>query len=64
MAVQRHRIAHRLSPLLTPRSVAIVGASPREGSTGLTIMETLAGLAFDGPVYPVNPRYDEIGGET
>ena len=27
-------------------------------------METLAGLAFDGPVYPVNPRYDEIGGQT
>ncbi len=64
MAFQRTRINHRLSPLLTPRSVAVVGASPREGSTGLTIMQTLAGLDFDGPVFAVNPRYEEIDGQT
>ena len=63
MAPQRTRIAHRLSPLLTPRSVAVVGASPREGGTGLTIMQTLAELDFDGPVFAVNPRYEEIGGQ-
>lgn len=64
MTFQRQRIDHRLSPLLTPRSVAVVGASTREGSTGLTIMQTLAELGFDGPVFPVNPRYDEVDGQA
>ncbi|MGH6717996.1 MAG: CoA-binding protein, partial [Alphaproteobacteria bacterium] len=56
------RIAHRLAPLLTPGSVALVGASPRPGNTGATIMATLRGLGFVGPLYPINPRYDEVAG--
>jgi acyl-CoA synthetase (NDP forming) len=59
---KRRRIDHWLSPLLTPRSVAVVGASPREHSTGLSIIQKLGELAFDGPIYPVNPRYGEVGG--
>ena len=58
----RRRIGHRLSPLLTPRSVAVVGASNREGSTGRSVIEKLDELRFDGPVYPVNPRYREVLG--
>jgi acyl-CoA synthetase (NDP forming) len=54
---------HRLAPLLTPRSVALVGASPRPGNTGATIMATLRGLGFTGPLFPINPRYDEVSGE-
>lgn len=61
-APKRRRIDHWLSPLLTPRSVAVVGASPREHSTGLSIIQKLDELAFDGPIYPVNPRYGEVGG--
>ncbi len=61
-AVPRRRIGHRLSPLLTPRSVAVVGASGREGSTGRTVIEKLDELGFDGPVYPVNPRHGAILG--
>lgn len=57
------RIDHRLSPLLTPRSVALVGASPREGNTGLTIMGTLRGLGFEGRLFPVNPKASEVAGE-
>jgi len=57
------RIEHRLAPLLTPRSVALVGASPRPGNTGATIMATLRSLGFAGPLYPVNPRCDEVAGE-
>ncbi|MEX2648914.1 MAG: acetate--CoA ligase family protein [Alphaproteobacteria bacterium] len=55
---------HALAPLLTPRSVALVGASPRPGNTGATIMATLRGLGFDGPLWPVNPRYEEVAGEV
>lgn len=63
MSFQRRRIGHRLSPLLTPRSIAVVGASPRPHSIARTLRETLAGFDFDGPVFAVNPRYEEIGGE-
>lgn len=62
MDIVRKRINHALSPLLTPRSVAVVGASPREHSTGLTVIEKLDALSFDGPIYPVNPRYESVAG--
>lgn len=48
-----------LEPLFRPRSVAIVGASPRP-SVGRYIFDTLAEFGFPGVVYPVNPRYDAI----
>ncbi|OWU84384.1 hypothetical protein ATO6_11765 [Oceanicola sp. 22II-s10i] len=49
-----------LAPLYDPKSIAVVGASPRAGSFGGRTVENLAG--FDGAVYLVNERYDEIGG--
>ena len=48
-----------LEPLFRPRSVAIVGASPRP-SVGRYIFDTLGAFGFPGPVYPVNPRYEAI----
>jgi len=47
--------------LLTPSSVAVVGASP-SSFVGRILLENLRTLGFAGPVYPVNPRYDEILG--
>ena len=61
--MRRRRIAHRLQPLLVPSSVAVVGATPREHATGRSVLETFRDLGFDGPVYPVNPRYKEIAGQ-
>lgn len=54
--------AHALAPLLSPRSIAFVGASERRGSPGNNaIREALRG-GFAGKLYPVNPRYKEIDG--
>lgn len=50
----------QLERLIAPRSIAIVGASPRAGSFGLRTIENLA--HFRGAIYPVNARYQEIGG--
>src|SRR2546430_1338852 len=48
--------------MLEARSVAIVGASVREGSVGnQSLVELLEG-GFEGDIYPVNPKYDEILG--
>ncbi len=61
--MRRRRIEHRLQPLLVPSSVAVVGATLREHATGRSVLETFRDLDFDGPVYPVNPRYGDIAGE-
>jgi acetyltransferase len=52
----------KVEALLNPTSVAILGA--RENPTGWTarIFGTLQRFNFPGPVYPVNPRHDEIWG--
>ena len=52
--------AHSLDFLLKPRSVAVIGASRREGSIGNKIFNNLLGSSFKGPVYPVNPQADVI----
>jgi acetyltransferase len=51
-----------IEALFKPKSVAIVGASPRAASVGNNIVQNLLDRAFAGAIYPVNPRYDEICG--
>ncbi|HEX2555494.1 MAG TPA: bifunctional acetate--CoA ligase family protein/GNAT family N-acetyltransferase [Microvirga sp.] len=53
---------YRLDRLFAPRSVVLVGASPREGSLGRTVLANLRGAGFAGPIRLVNPRYREIDG--
>ncbi len=51
-----------LDALLRPRSIAIIGASAREGSFGLRLLSAITSGRYRGAVYPINPRYEEIGG--
>ena len=51
---------HQLDRLLNPKSVAVIGASPREGSWGKTTIENLRGIGFAGTIYPVNPRWQQV----
>jgi acyl-CoA synthetase (NDP forming) len=48
--------------MLEARSVAVVGASVREGSVGNQSLVELRDGGFEGAVYPVNPKYDEVLG--
>jgi acetate---CoA ligase (ADP-forming) len=57
---ERPRIS--LRPMLEARSVAVVGASSRPDSFGEQLILQLRAGRFDGDIYPVNPRYDEILG--
>jgi acetyltransferase len=43
-----------LSPLLAPRSVAVIGASDREGNLGGLAVRFLGKFGYAGPVWPVN----------
>ncbi len=53
-----------LDALLTPRSVALIGASARPGSVGNTIARNLIAGGFKGPVYFVNPKHTAIEGHA
>ncbi|MGC9119093.1 MAG: acetate--CoA ligase family protein [Thermoproteus sp.] len=48
-----------LAPLISPKSVALVGASPKQASVGYVIFENLANR-FKGTAYFVNPKYDVV----
>jgi acyl-CoA synthetase (NDP forming) len=48
--------------MLEARSVAVVGASVREGSVGNQSVVELVEGGFEGAIYPVNPKYDEVLG--
>ena len=52
----------RLSPLLAPRSVAIVGASPRENTLGNNVVVNLRRFGYAGRIFPVHPSAPEVAG--
>ncbi len=49
-----------LTKLFHPRSVAIVGASTKSHKVGNTVLRNLVNSGFQGQLYPVNPKYNEI----
>jgi acetyl coenzyme A synthetase (ADP forming)-like protein len=48
--------------LFSPKSIAIIGASQKALSIGNVITENLLKYEYKGPIYPINPRADEILG--
>jgi acetyltransferase len=44
-----------------PKGVALIGATPKSHTGGCSLLTNLT-LGYDGPIYPVNPRYPEILG--
>lgn len=53
---------HYLSPLFSPKSVAVIGASSRIDSVGEIVFKNMLGSGFQGKLYAVNPNHDEIQG--
>ena len=51
-----------LDGLLKPKSVAVIGASNATGKIGNTVMVNLKESKYQGAVYPINPKADEIEG--
>ena len=51
-----------LDPLFAPHSVAVIGASTKEGSVGQAVLTNLIMNRFNGIVYPVNPKASGILG--
>jgi acetate---CoA ligase (ADP-forming) len=60
-----HRaVVASLRPFFQPASVAVLGASPRPGSIGGTVVRNIAEGGFAGPVYAVNRAGESVAGVT
>ena len=51
-----------LNALFNPGSVAVIGASTKELSIGNRIIKNLQDFGYRGPIYPINPKADEVRG--
>jgi len=51
-----------LSPLFNPRSIAIIGASADLSKVSGRPLRFLLDHKYNGKIYPVNPKYEEIAG--
>jgi acyl-CoA synthetase (NDP forming) len=50
----------RLSSILRPKSIAVIGASSSPDKLGHEIMKNILDSGFQGTVYPINPKADAI----
>jgi acetyltransferase len=53
---------HYLTPLFEPQSVAIVGASEKEGKVGAVLLSNMLAAGFRGALFAVNPKYASVQG--
>jgi acetate---CoA ligase (ADP-forming) len=55
-------MSHPLVSLFAPRSVAVLGASPRTGTTGNSTVRNLIDFGFKGRIFPIHPTASEVCG--
>ena len=53
-----------IDAILNPGSIAIVGASTHPAKQGHTYVSALREFGFQGQVYPINPKAEEVAGYT
>ena len=61
---QRERSASvaSLRPVFTPASVAVIGASRRQGTVGRSVLDNIKSGGYLGRLYAVNPNASQIAG--
>src|SRR5271156_119738 len=53
---------HGLDRFLSPRSIAVIGASPEPHRIRGALLRLLRKNSFPGAIYPINPSYEDIHG--
>jgi acetyl coenzyme A synthetase (ADP forming)-like protein len=64
---QRYRpsqdeIVRAMNRIMRPDAVAVIGASSEDGKIGNSVMKNLVNGGYQGKIYPINPKADEILG--
>jgi acetyl coenzyme A synthetase (ADP forming)-like protein len=57
---EHHAESASVARVLTPKSVAVIGASRNPDTVGHQALRNLLSGGFDGPVYPVNPGAEQV----
>jgi acetyltransferase len=60
--ILRYKEWQPLDAIFAPRSVAVIGATEKQGSVGRTILWNLISSPFGGTVFPVNPKRSNVLG--
>jgi acetyl coenzyme A synthetase (ADP forming)-like protein len=66
-APQRYRpsqdeIVRQMNRIMKPDAVAVIGASAEDGKIGNSVMKNLINGGYQGKIYPIHPKADEIMG--
>lgn len=48
--------------IMQPNAVAVIGASPEAGKIGNSVMKNLINGGYEGAIYPIHPRAEEVEG--
>jgi acetyl coenzyme A synthetase (ADP forming)-like protein len=53
-------ILQAMRRIMQPDAVAVIGASPEDGKIGNSVMKNLINGGYEGSIYPIHPRAEEI----
>ena len=56
-------IVAAMQHIMNPKAVAVIGASEGEGKIGNSVMKNIINGGYQGELYPINPKADEILGK-
>jgi len=55
-------IVRAMKRIMMPKAVAVIGASAETGKIGNSVMKNLVNGGYEGEIYPIHPKADEIMG--
>lgn len=55
-------ILRQMNRIMRPDAVAVIGASAEDGKIGNSVMKNLINGGYEGKIYPIHPRAEEIMG--
>jgi len=59
----QEEIVTAMNRIFNPKAVAVIGASDGEGKIGNSVMKNIINGGYEGELYPINPKADEILGK-
>jgi acetyl coenzyme A synthetase (ADP forming)-like protein len=60
---QHDDIVRQMNRIMKPKAVAVIGASAESGKIGNSVMKNLINGGYQGEIYPIHPKADEIMGK-
>ncbi|SAL31990.1 N-acetyltransferase GCN5 [Caballeronia turbans] len=58
----QEQIVKQMNRIMKPDAVAVIGASNEDGKIGNSVMKNLINGGYQGTIYPIHPKADEIMG--